>query len=102
MTADDLLTTVMIYWVTGSIGSSVGPYATDSGPLGPGDLVRTPASIVLTREPELPVPSEAALRRVYPALTSVTRVQEGGHFLALEAPEVFVARVRDAFRPYRR
>jgi pimeloyl-ACP methyl ester carboxylesterase len=101
LSADDLLTTVMIYWVTGSIGSSVGPYAVDGGPPVPGDVVRAPASIVVTREPELPVPSESALREVYPALTSVTRVASGGHFLALEAPEVFVERVRSAFRPYR-
>jgi hypothetical protein len=79
MTADDLVTTVMIYLATGSIGSSVRLYTVDSGPLGPGDVVRATASIVLTREPELPVPSEAALRRVYPALTSVTTVEEGGH-----------------------
>lgn len=101
MTADDLLTTVMIYWVTGSIGSSARLYTVDAGPLAPGDVVRVPASIVVTREPSLPVPSEAALRRLYPGLTSITRVEEGGHFLALEAPEVFVERVREAFRPFR-
>jgi pimeloyl-ACP methyl ester carboxylesterase len=101
LTADDLVTNLMIYWVTGSIGSSARLYTVDSGPLGPADVVRVPSSIVVTREPERPVPSEAALRRVYPELTSLATVKEGGHFLALEAPGEFTAHVREAFRPYR-
>jgi pimeloyl-ACP methyl ester carboxylesterase len=99
LSPDDLLTTVMIYWITQTIGSSMRLYAVDSAP--PGEVVAVPASVVVTREPELPVPSEAWLRRAYPRLTRLTTVEEGGHFLAQEAPERFVAEVREAFRPYR-
>jgi pimeloyl-ACP methyl ester carboxylesterase len=101
LSPDDLITNVMIYWVTRTIGSSIRLYAADTAPLGADDAVRVPASIVITREPELPVPSEAWLRRAYPGLTGVTAVEEGGHFLAQESPDLFVARVREAFRPYR-
>jgi pimeloyl-ACP methyl ester carboxylesterase len=97
--ADDLITTVMIYWATRTIGSSMRLYTVDSAPVG--DVVSVPASIIVTREPEIPVPPESWLRRAYPRLTRIKAVEEGGHFLALEAPERFVAEVREAFRPFR-
>jgi pimeloyl-ACP methyl ester carboxylesterase len=99
LSADDLLTNVMIYWVTGAIGGSVRLYAVDSGP--PADVVSVPASVLLTREPELPAPPKSWLRRAYPNLTRLATAPRGGHFLALEAPEEFAAEVRAAFRPYR-
>jgi pimeloyl-ACP methyl ester carboxylesterase len=99
LSADDLITNLMIYWATRTIGSSMRLYTVDSAP--PEDVVSVPASIIVTREPEIPVPPESWLRRAYPALTRITTVDEGGHFLALEAPGRFVAEVREAFRPYR-
>jgi pimeloyl-ACP methyl ester carboxylesterase len=99
LTDDDLLTNVMTYWVTGSIGASSRLYAVDSAP--PADTVSVPSSVLLTREPEIPVPPESWLRRAYPRMTRLTTVDEGGHFLALESPEHFVRHVREAFRPYR-
>lgn len=103
MDADDLITTVMIYWATETIGSSVRLYTPDSAPLpGPGDLITVPASVLATHEPRLPIPPESWLRRAYPNLTRLVTLDEGGHFLALESPGRFVAEIRDAFRPYRR
>jgi pimeloyl-ACP methyl ester carboxylesterase len=96
---DDLITNVMIYWATRTIGSSMRLYTVDSAPVE--DVVSVPASIIVTREPEIPVPPESWLRRAYPGLTRITTVDEGGHFMALEAPRRFVAEVRAAFRPYR-
>jgi pimeloyl-ACP methyl ester carboxylesterase len=101
MSADDLITTVMIYWVTRSFGTSLRLYADGSAPVGPGDVVGVPASVIVPNEPALPEPPDSWLRRGYPALTRVRRLEEGGHFLALESPERFVAEVREAFRPYR-
>jgi pimeloyl-ACP methyl ester carboxylesterase len=97
---DDLITTVMIYWLTETIGSSSRLYALYSPP-GPGDTVATPTSVLAPHEPRLPVPPESWLRRGYPKLTRFVTLDEGGHFLALESPERFVAEIRDAFRPYR-
>ena len=99
LTADDLLTNVMIYWATGSIGTSSRLYAVDTAP--PPSAVSVPSSVLLTREPELPVPPESWLRRAYPGMTRLATADEGGHFLALESPETFVTAVREAFRPYR-
>jgi pimeloyl-ACP methyl ester carboxylesterase len=94
LAADDLLTNVML-------GSSVRFYATPPPPLGPDDRVAVPASVLATHEPKLPVPPASWLRRAYPDLARFVVLEEGGHFLALEAPDRFVAEVRDAFRPYR-
>jgi pimeloyl-ACP methyl ester carboxylesterase len=99
LSADDLLTNVMIYWTTRTIGTSMRLYATDSAP--PAKPVAVPASVLLTREPEVAVPPESWLRRAYPRLTRVATAEKGGHFLAQEAPEVFAAEVRAAFRPFR-
>jgi pimeloyl-ACP methyl ester carboxylesterase len=100
--ADDLITTVMIYWATQTISSSIRLYAPRSGPpLGPGDLVTVPTSVLSTHEPNLPIPPESWLRRAYPNLTRMVTLEEGGHFPALESPERFVTKVREAFRPHR-
>jgi len=100
--ADDLITTVMIYWVTETIGSSARLYTPGSAPPpGPGDLITVPASVLVPHEPKLPVPPESWLRRAYPNLTRLVILDEGGHFLALESPERFVTEIRDAFRPCR-
>jgi pimeloyl-ACP methyl ester carboxylesterase len=97
---DDLVTTVMIYWLTETIGSSSRLYALYSPP-GPDDVVSAPTSVLLPHEPKLPVPPESWLRRGYPELTRLVTLDEGGHFLALESPERFVAEIRAAFRAYR-
>jgi pimeloyl-ACP methyl ester carboxylesterase len=100
--ADDLITNVMIYWATETIGSSIRLYTPSSAPpLGPGDLITAPTSVLIANEPNLPVPPHSWLHRAYPNLTRVATVDEGGHFLALESPERLVTEIRNAFRPYR-
>jgi pimeloyl-ACP methyl ester carboxylesterase len=101
LSADDLITNVMIYWANRTIGSSMRPYTVDSAPPGGDDVISVPASVLVTREPELPVPPESWLRQAYPRLTRIATADEGGHFLAQESPLVFADAVRTAFRPYR-
>jgi pimeloyl-ACP methyl ester carboxylesterase len=102
LSPDDLLTNVMIYWLTETIGSSIRLYvpATAAG-LGPGQAVTAPTSVLIPHEPYLPVPPESWLRRAYPAMERFVVVNGGGHFLAAEDPDRFVAEVREAFRPHR-
>jgi microsomal epoxide hydrolase len=94
---EDLLATVMLYWVTRTIGSSVRLYALAT-PAQPTDVVTVAASVLLAREPDLPEPPLALLHRGYADLRRVQRVEAGGHFLAAEAPDAFVAEVVAAFR----
>jgi pimeloyl-ACP methyl ester carboxylesterase len=100
LSADDLLTTVMIYWITETISTSMRRYALPYTPLKPTEAVLAPTSVLLPHEPKLPVPPESWLRRAYPNLTRHVVVDKGGHFLALESPERFVAEIRAAFSPY--
>ncbi|MFJ1767688.1 epoxide hydrolase family protein [Amycolatopsis sp. NPDC088138] len=100
-TKDEILTNVMIYWLTGTIGSSMRMYRANSAipveqlqrrvevPSGfslfPGDILRPP---------------RAWLDRT----ANVARVTEhlrGGHFAAFEEPEAYAAELREFFRPYR-
>lgn len=100
VSTEDLLTTVMLYWCTGTGYSAERLYASAT-PLGPDDIVRVPTSVLVPNEPELPKPPREWLLRGYPQLVRHVEVEAGGHFLAAEAPERFVAELREAFRPYR-
>jgi hypothetical protein len=52
---------------------------------------------LIPREPDLPEPPLALLHRGYADLRRVQHVEAGGHFLAAEAPETFVAEILAAF-----
>jgi pimeloyl-ACP methyl ester carboxylesterase len=99
---DELLTNVMIYWLTETIGSSMRWYVPAAEPpLGRGEAITAPASVLNPHEPHLPVPPESWLRRAYPGMERYVVLDRGGHFLASENPHRFVAEIREAFRPYR-
>ena len=102
MSPDDLLTTVMLYWCTQTIGSSMRMYALRPPPLRREDVVTVATSVLVPHEPRLPVPPRSWLLRGYPKLIRFVTLDEGGHFLGLESPQRLVAEIREAFRPYRR
>src|SRR5215211_835464 len=88
---EDLLTWVTAYWVTGTIGTSFGPYAHPSPPVS-----RVAAPTVITQFPRDTVP---ALRAVAEQMFDLREWQEesaGGHFAAWERPHAFVRGVRAA------
>ncbi|MEU0844649.1 epoxide hydrolase [Streptomyces sp. NPDC005962] len=100
-TKDEILTNVMLYWLTGTIGSSMRMYAANAAippeqharrvdvPSGfslfPGDIVRPP---------------RAWLDRTA-NVVSVTEPPRGGHFAPFEEPELYAEELRAFFRPYR-
>ncbi|MFF0267302.1 epoxide hydrolase family protein [Kribbella sp. NPDC004536] len=100
LTDDDLLTTVMIYWCTETIGSSMRLYALRDGARDELQPVPVPASVLVPNEPDLPVPPQSALQRAYPLMYRFRRLDRGGHFLAQESPETFVSEVTAAFAGY--
>ncbi len=99
---DEILTNVMLYWVTGSIGPSMRLYgATGRHPLhfGPGERVRVPVGVaVLPRE--APSPPREWVERAY-EVTRWTSLPRGGHFAAWEEPDELAADVREFFRGMR-
>ena len=100
---DVLLTNVMLYWVTGAIGSSFWPYyARAHEPLA--DLRRRGRSKVPTAYASFPKeilhPPRAWAERVYD-IRRWTVMPAGGHFAALEEPELLAADLRAFFRDLR-
>jgi pimeloyl-ACP methyl ester carboxylesterase len=117
-TKDELLTTVMLYWVTGTIGTSFRVYrdwALGAGsrpeawegrdevvtgverPLPPGERIEVPAAVALW---EARYPREWA-QRAYGDLRRFTEMPRGGHFPAMEEPELLVEDIRAFFRELR-
>lgn len=94
---EELLTNVMIYWVTQTISTSVRTYKVDaiaqwgSQPLPKSNV---PAGVaVFPREAQFP--KEWANRFVN--VVSFTKMKEGGHFAALEVPNVFAEELKGFF-----
>jgi len=102
---DALLTTITLYWVTGSITSSMRDYVDNrwyGSPLGPHDRVRTPTAIGVFAH-EL-VPEGEPPRSLFERLYDVRRWTvhpRGGHFAATEVPDLLAADVRAHFGPGR-
>jgi pimeloyl-ACP methyl ester carboxylesterase len=95
---DDLLTTVMIYWITQTINASTRmyyEYCHHPRPLGPADRVRVPAAIGLTTEPVDRAPREWAERSY--DIQRWTEFPRGGHFFAFEEPELLAEELRAFF-----
>jgi microsomal epoxide hydrolase len=100
---DELLANVMLYWVTGAIGSSFWPYYArlhDGWPLPDGAYIQVPtAYLAFPREIYRPPRSWAERTFNVQRWTTAAR---GGHFAALEQPDVLAQDLRDFFRPFRR
>ena len=99
---DTLLTNVMLYWVTGAIGSSFWPYYARQH--GPWPITEKRPVKVPTAYASFPCeilhPPRAWAERVY-NIQRWTVMEAGGHFAALEEPEALAADVRAFFRPLR-
>jgi len=104
-TKDELLTNITLYWVTQTINSSMRRYfETHRNPsrntLKLGERIETPTGIAMfPGEKELVVPREFA-ERCY-NIRRWTDMPRGGHFAALEEPELLVEDLRAFFRPLR-
>jgi pimeloyl-ACP methyl ester carboxylesterase len=100
-TKDGLLTNIMIYWVTQTITSSMRLYyeARASGwKLLPEEKITVPTGFALfPAEPQLPRKWVEESFNV----THWTVMPSGGHFAALEEPDLFVEDVRGFFRDLR-
>ena len=101
-TKDELLTTVTIYWVTQTIGSSTRMYFENQRSLWSmkqGERVEAPTGVALFPQDIARPPREWAERSFN--LGRWTEMAKGGHFAALEEPEMLVEDIRAFFRPLR-
>jgi len=101
-TKDELLTNIMLYWVTGAIGSSFWPYyARMHGvwPIPQGGRISVPTGYIEFPK-EMLRPPRSAAEGMY-NIQRWTKMDRGGHFAALEQPEVLVQEIRAFFKPLR-
>ncbi|MFF4243219.1 epoxide hydrolase family protein [Streptomyces sp. NPDC001822] len=100
-TKDEILTNVMLYWLTGTIGSSMRMYRANAA-IPPAQLARrveVPSGFSLFAG-DIVRPPRAWLERTT-NLVSLTEPARGGHFAAFEEPEIYAEELRAFFRPYR-
>jgi pimeloyl-ACP methyl ester carboxylesterase len=100
-TKDEILTDVTMYWLTGTIGSSMRMYAANGAiPLSQhARRVEVPSGFALFPA-DLVHPPRAWLDRVA-NVVRVTEQPRGGHFAPFEEPELYARELREFFRPYR-
>ena len=98
-TKDELLTNIMIYWLTGTIGSSTRMYYENSHTLPPLGHIDVPTGIALFPADILLPPRKCAERRLN--IARWTTMPRGGHFAAMEEPELLADEIRAFFRPLR-
>lgn len=109
-TKDELLSTVMLYWVTESMPSSVRIYYESRHKLPrpesmtPFTRSGRPAPMGFALFPkEINVPPKAWVERsVGEQMIHWTEMPRGGHFAAMETPQLLVSDVRDFFRKVRK
>jgi len=96
---DELLTNIMIYWVTNTMGSSTHIYYDNAHSLPPLGRIEVPTGLALFPADVLLPPKEWAVRNLN--ITRWTTMPRGGHFAAMEEPELLADDIRAFYRTFR-
>lgn len=96
---DELLTNIMIYWVTNTIGSSTRMYYENTHSMPSMGHIEVPTGVALFPADILLPPKEWAMRNLN--ITRWTSMPRGGHFTAMEEPELLADDIRAFYRPFR-
>jgi pimeloyl-ACP methyl ester carboxylesterase len=98
-TLDRLLDNISIYWITGTINSSMRLYYET---IGPGRFTGPPSVAVPLGHARFPAEiyqtPRSWVEAAYPTLEHWSEMPRGGHFAAMEVPDLFVDELRDFFR----
>ena len=100
-TKDELLANVMIYWATETINSSFRVYyeTQHNPPEHLSEYIRVPTGVAIFPKDLVPAPREFAER--FFEVQRWTEMPRGGHFAAMEEPELLAEDLRAFFRPLR-
>jgi pimeloyl-ACP methyl ester carboxylesterase len=100
---DRMLADISLYWFTGAVGSSFWPYYArlhGSAILPPGDTISVPTGYAQFPREMLKPPRRAA-EKVFTDIRRWSVMPKGGHFAALEQPELLAGEVQAFFRELR-
>ncbi|WP_285577593.1 epoxide hydrolase family protein [Actinoallomurus iriomotensis] len=94
---DAILTNVTVYWLTGTAGSAARLYRESAASWGRPEPSKVPLGVAV-------FPGDSTIRRLAERDHEVVHWSEfdrGGHFAALQAPDLLIEDVRAFFRPLR-
>jgi epoxide hydrolase len=98
---DQMLTNISVYWLTRTAGSSARLYYEVARSRRPGPPVTSTAPTGVAVFPAEIVPPVRKLAEQTNNIVHWSEFGRGGHFAAMEAPDLLVADVREFFRPFR-
>lgn len=96
---DELLTNVMIYWLTNTVGSTAHMYYENTHSLPPMNKINVPTGLALFHGDVLLPPKEWAEKNLN--IVHWTEIPKGGHFTAMEEPTLFTEDIRKFYRTFR-
>ncbi|WP_336078197.1 epoxide hydrolase family protein [Paenibacillus sp. 203] len=96
---DELITHIMVYWLTNTIGSSTQMYYENSHSLPSLGYIKVPTGVALFPADIVLPPKNWAVRNLN--ITRWTIMARGGHFTAMEEPELLAQEIRTFYKPYR-
>lgn len=96
---DELLTNVMIYWLTNTVGSTANMYYENTHSLPPMDKINVPTGLALFHGDVLLPPKEWAEKNLN--IIHWSEIPRGGHFTAMEEPTLFTEDIRKFYRTFR-
>ena len=97
---DHMLADISLYWFTGAIGSSFWPYYARihrQWPIPDGGTVNVPTGYAAFPK-EIVRPPRSIAERLYTNIQRWTDMPKGGHFAALEQPELLAGEIRTFFK----
>ncbi len=109
-TKDQLLANVMLYWVTETINSANRAYYADGHwrnpdvepePGDPEQRLRVPVGVIQVATQPVEHPPREYVERMASDIRRWVHLARGGHFIALEQPELVAANIRAFFRELR-
>lgn len=96
---DQVLTNIMLYWLTGTAGSAANMYYDNAHSLPPIGQIHVPVGVACFPADILLPPRSWVSKKLN--ITRWSKLPRGGHFTAMEEPELYAEDVRAFFRSLR-
>lgn len=93
---DQILTDIALHWFCGTTATAPRIGAEAAAVPGPPPAVTVPLAVMVFPY-DIVQPVRSVVEKTNPTLVRWTEAERGGHFAALEVPEIFVADVREFF-----
>jgi pimeloyl-ACP methyl ester carboxylesterase len=101
LTRDDVLDNITLFWLTNTAISAARLYWENKLPFLDVKNVSIPVAVSVFPD-EIDAAPRSWAERAYPNLIHYNKLDKGGHFAALEQPQIFSEEVRAGFRPLRK